>query len=293
MSLTQNNNMSKRQRSPGLYPTFDPQLHLINENNQSTGITLKNLNFLSNQCKSYIEPISTDNLINCFPLFTSECISIIKWELNEWLLNKDKCENFSTDYNLINFESPSFKNSSHKLPFLYNALTNPETLNLLSSQIGFQLNIINDYEFIHFAKRLSPGSSGKLFDKDILGKSSKIIIRETSVAYPYICIIKLNKSNFSTQLPVGYAFFLKGRLIENLAGKLINQNTKSTDEIILCPSFKPKTISIYENRLYAKKLKKRTETEKNIEYEYEYDNELTDVNDIESYKKMLHNIYSL
>lgn len=287
--------MAKRQLSPDLYPKFDPQIHLINENHKVINITLKNLNFLSEQCKSYIEPISTDNLINCFPLFTSECITIIKWELNKWLINKDKCENLFSDQNIINFESSSFKNSRTKLPFLCDALENPQTLKLLNNQIGFQLNIITDYEFMHFAKRLSPGSAYKLLDKDILGKSSKIILRKKSVAYPYICIIKLNKSNFSTNLPIGYAFFLKGRLIENLAGKLINKNIKSTNEIILCPSFQPSTISMYENRLYVRKPEKRNKKNvNNNKNGNDNGNETTvDVKDIEKYKKLLNNLYNL
>jgi hypothetical protein len=243
------------------YPIFDPNIHLndndkINNNNNNKDITynfnLKNLNILSNECKSYLEPLSTQY---CFPIFTIECINIIKWELNNWLLNKDKCDNLKKFENnkifYLNFESPKLINCFDILPFLYSAFTHPKTLDLISNQIGFKLNIILDYEIAHFAKKIDSNLNKKLNNLNSnlnlnFGEYSKIIIREKSVAYPYICIINLNSIDISNNLPLGYGFFLKGRLIENLAGKIIF-NKNSNSEMILCPSFVPSKISNYED----------------------------------------------
>lgn len=232
------------------YPKFDPKIHLIldinNNNNNNKQFNINKLNIFSPECKSYIEPLSN----NCFPIFTIDCINIIQWELNNYLKNKDKCTNLKkfdkdTNFSFINFESPIFKNCKKSLPFLYDAFTNKITINLLSNNLGFQIDLINDYEIIHFAKKIDDNNK-KIIEKMNLGESSKIIIREKSVAYPYICLIKINKNDISENLPIGYGLFLKGRLIENLAGKIIfNKNTQN--EMVLCPSFVPKQIKLYED----------------------------------------------
>lgn len=229
------------------YPKFNPKLHLIEKkSNLSCKFNIENLNIFSPECNSYIEPLS--NI--CFPIFSNDCIKIIQWELNNFLKFKDKCKNLKqfnkfNSFSFINFESPILKNCSNYLPFLFDAFTNNETINLLSNQLGFPIEIIYDYEIVHFAKKIDDNNK-KIIDKMNLGKSSKVIIRSKSVAYPYICLIKINPNDISENIPIGYGLFLKGRLIENLAGKIIyNKNTEN--EMVLCPSFVPKQIKLYED----------------------------------------------
>lgn len=250
------------------YPKFSPELHLItcvnSDDNTKTKtkaqiptktetkaktkykFDIRKLNILSPECKSYLEPLSH----NCFPLFTDDCIKIIQWELNNWLLTKDKCDclkKFEKDktFSFLNFESPTMKNCISMLPFSYEAFTHPSTTELLSSHLGFPIELVMDYEIAHFAKKID-SHNRHIVEKMNLGVSSKVIIRKKSVAYPYICLIKINPNDICDALPVGYAFFLKGRLIENLAGKIIyNKNTDN--EMVLCPSYVPKQINLYEN----------------------------------------------
>lgn len=246
------------------YPKFNPQLHLITDSYYSSSDTESNpsdldsspehsnfsfdinkLNLFSKECTSYLEPVSH----NCFPVFSPSCIKIIQWELNNYLIKKDECyclKQFQkNNISFLNFESPSMKNCKKRLPFLYDAFTSSNTIELLSNKIGFPIEIVPDYEIAHFAKKLD-SENKKIVDKMDLGASSKIIIRNKSVAYPYICLIKINQDDIYEKLPTGYAFFLKGRLIENLAGKIIFKKN-SPNEMVLCPSYVPKQIKYYED----------------------------------------------
>lgn len=280
------------------YPKFNPEIHLIldpnnnnNNNNKTKQFDIDKLNIFSPECKSYIEPLSN----NCFPIFTIDCIKIIQWELNNYLKNKDKCTNLKKfdkdiDFSFINFESPIFKNCKKCLPFLYDAFTNNLTINLLSNNLGFQIDLINDYEIIHFAKKIDDNNK-QIIEKMNLGESSKIIIREKSVAYPYICLIKINKNDISENLPIGYGLFLKGRLIENLAGKIIyNKNTQN--EMVLCPSFVPKQIKLYEDFKQNQILKKSNNNNNSKKIIHLSDDCNEDFKSIEKYKVWLNKYYN-
>lgn len=277
------------------YPSFNPELHLITSEDTHDAskakpkikFDIRKLNILSPECNSYLEPLSQ----NCFPIFTAACIKIIQWELNNWLLTKDRCDclkKFEKDksFSFLNFESPTMKSCVNVLPFSYQAFTHAKTIEVLSSHLGFPIELVMDYEIAHFAKKIDSHNK-HMVEKMNLGVSSKVIIRKKSVAYPYICLIKINPNDICAALPVGYAFFLKGRLIENLAGKVIyNKNT--VNEMVLCPSYVPKQINLYEdykqnqNKVLCSKLYKNFREEENIE----------NIERIKSYKTWLNRYYT-
>lgn len=246
------------------YPKFDPNIHLITDLTAPLRYRcdLKKLDIFSPECKSYLEPLSS----KCFPIFTPECIKIIQWELNNWLATKDKCDNlkqFFKDktFSFLNFESPTLSNCLTLLPFIHDTFTHEETIRILSFHVGFQLDVVMDYEIAHFAKKIDNATKSHIAKLN-LGESSKIIIRKKSVAYPYVCLIKLNPHDISPSVPIGYGFFLKGRLIENLAGKII-YTKNSPNEVVLCPSYVPGQIKLYEDLKDRKQRTKMTKRMKN------------------------------
>lgn len=231
------------------YPKFDPVLHLIKPSNENITVKIDIFkeNFLSDKCKLYLEQT---NDFNSYPVFTLECIKIINWEINSWFNSFKISSNLNNlnnlkifNNNIINFEILKYL---HNLPFLFNALTNNETLNLLSSYLGFEINPILNYEFAHIASKRGNFKNFKniKFNKNNL--NSKFIIRDKSVAYPFICLIKLNKNQLSDNFKLGYCILLKGRLIENLACKLILKNN-SNFQSILCPTYVPKQVKNFED----------------------------------------------
>lgn len=287
------------------YLKFNPEKHLIfdyNPRKNNYKFDIRKSNIFSSECNCYLEPVSK----NCFPIFTPECIEIFKNEINSWLLRKDSCNNLRPiDKNnkptFLNFESPTLRNCTSILPFIYDAFTHSETIKLLGIHLGFELDSVLDYEIAHFAKKLDQNSKS-FIEKLGLGISSKVIIRKKTVAYPYVCIIKLNPKDICDFLPAGYGIFLRGRLIENLAGKIIfNNNTNN--EIILCPSYVPKQINQYEDYkdLIKKKLKNGKKSQiitknkitniKKATKGKSFDNTSYDFEKIEKYKLWLNRYY--
>ncbi|ODV86913.1 hypothetical protein CANARDRAFT_6483 [[Candida] arabinofermentans NRRL YB-2248] len=266
-----------------IYPTFNPILHL-NYRNTNLIKSIDAIELLNiNNDEHTLEMIGDGS----FPLFTQSCIEIMKWELLNYINSKNQS---SLKLNSC-FESPKLKDCKDILPFVYEAWTNPETSKAISAISGFDLKTCLDYEIAHFAKHSTKKhrhqlNVSKYQKRKMNGRANDpLILRKKSIAYPYICLVKMfssqsltaspniaatspeSRSNstssfvqrshqqFDSSLPEGYAVVLQGRLTENMAYRTLphyrkKYSSKSTGaqfNIMLCATFQPVDLIKYED----------------------------------------------
>ncbi|KAG7700874.1 hypothetical protein KL951_000989 [Ogataea haglerorum] len=162
-----------------------------------------------------------------FPLFSRECVELLRQEVEQYsqvVLEKENCNAFT---------SPKLRDCEQLLPFVYQAWTHPATIRAISVVSGFDMRLCFDYEIAHFCRSRN---------------SSQVLVRQKSVAYPYICVMGLNSADVQSS---GYATVLKGRLSENLATKQPQEKDSLT--IVLCATLQPENVICYEDTIFLEK----------------------------------------
>ncbi|ESW98845.1 hypothetical protein KL918_001763 [Ogataea parapolymorpha] len=162
-----------------------------------------------------------------FPLFSRECVDLLRQEVEQYsqvVLDKEP-ENA--------FTSPKLRDCEQLLPFVYQAWTHPATVHAISVISGFDMKLCLDYEIAHFCRSRN---------------CSQVLVRQKSVAYPYICVMGLNSTDMQSS---GYATVLKGRLSENLATKQPQEKDSLT--VVLCATLQPENVICYEDTIFLEK----------------------------------------
>ncbi|CAI5758256.1 unnamed protein product [Candida verbasci] len=214
-------------------PEFDPYLHLNYYQNDlnkhkfqdTRRVTMEELGL------THPDQISKIGVTDPFELFTLEAIAIMRKEI----LNKETFMRFAR----YNFNSTSgmdccirgyVKNDDEiSCPFIYQAWTNPKTMELLSKIAGVELKIIMDYEIGHVNISMK--------GKDEESQDTKIIDAVVDWhydSYPFVCVLMLSDTSNMVggetclkisndevvKIPgpkMGSASMLQGRLINHIA----------------------------------------------------------------------------
>ncbi|CDK25514.1 unnamed protein product [Kuraishia capsulata CBS 1993] len=264
------------------YPKFDPTTHL----RYRQGHLSKEVKLLSLGVEESDQMDITGE--GALPLFTKQCCEIMRRELincQQALVlkrtNKKKSSlrylSHGKQYNekhlgdrhrgsvtpLISDDrslkssclAPTLRECADVAPFCYSALTHPKSIAAVSAIAGQDLQICPDLEIAHIALcRLDPLAKHK--KASAITKESGTSTK--SVAYPFICVVRLTGDDSSFELPpIGYSTILQGRFTENIAKnqlcslRLFANSEASTKKqiynVVLTATFQPRDIIKYED----------------------------------------------
>ncbi|KAI5961595.1 uncharacterized protein KGF55_003912 [Candida pseudojiufengensis] len=265
-------------------PKFDPMIHLqyysnelaSHKYNNTRRITMKELGLENPNLQ--ISPIGVSDP---FPLFTEEAVTIMKKELltkDIFMENARYCFNSTSGLDCCLRGYVKTIDGKVNCPFIYEAWTNPKTMELISKMAGVDLEIIMNYEIGHVNISIKSNDQAneeiikyeRLMIDDKKRKNSgddiPAVVGWHYDSYPFVCVLMLSDTtkmiggetslrmgttkgeNQVAIIPspqLGSASVLQGRLIEHIAPTPLGLSERMT----MVTSFRAKNPSLKDSSI--------------------------------------------